>query len=157
LTASSGSSSQPFQGLVQVFTGNGKGKTTAALGTVLRALGNGLRVYIVYFMKGDYPYGERRILAELPNVDFASFGSLEFVNSENIKPEEIEQAGQALTAARKAMLSGNYDLVILDEVNVAVAWKLVALDEVLRAHPHRPLCRCRTDTAGRPGYRDAAH
>jgi len=136
--SSSGSSSEPFQGLVQVFTGNGKGKTTAALGTVLRALGHGLRVYIIYFMKGDYPYGERRILAELPNVDFASFGSLEFVDPANIKPEEIEQAGQALAAAREAMLSGNYDLVVLDEVNVAVAWKLVALDEVLKLVSDKP-------------------
>ena len=134
----SSASSEPFMGLVQVFTGNGKGKTTAALGTVLRALGHGLRAYIIYFMRGDYPYGERRILAELVNVDFASFGSLEFVDPANIKPEEVEQAGQALAAAREAMLSGNYDLVVLDEVNVAVAWKLVALDEVLKLVSDRP-------------------
>jgi cob(I)alamin adenosyltransferase len=125
-------------GLVQVFTGDGKGKTSAALGTVLRALGNGLRVYIAFFMKGDYPYGERNILSQLPNVNMASFGSRKFVDPANIKPEEIEQAKEALSAAREAMLSGNYDLVVLDEVNVAVAWKLVQLDEVIKLISDKP-------------------
>ena len=133
------SSSEPLsRGLVQVFTGDGKGKTTAALGTIIRALGHGLRVYIIYFMKGDYPYGERNILAKLPNVKFASFGSLKFIDPANIKPEEIGQAKQALAAAREAMLSGNYDLVVLDEVNLAAAWKLVELDEVVKLIDDKP-------------------
>ena len=90
------SPSEPFsQGLVQIFTGDGKGKTSAALGAVLRALGHGLRVHIVFFLKGDYPYGERNILSKLPNVTMASFGQREFVDPTNIKPEEIEQARQA--------------------------------------------------------------
>ncbi len=126
------------RGLVQVFTGDGKGKTSAALGVVLRALGHGLRVYIVFFMKGDYPYGERRILSELPNVNMTSFGSLEFVDPANVKPEEKEQARQALASAREAMLSDSYDLVVLDEVNLAVAWKLVELDEVVRLIGDKP-------------------
>ena len=133
------SSSEPFtKGLVQVFTGEGKGKTTAALGTVIRALGHGLRVYIVYFMKGGYPGGERDILSRLPNVTMASFGSLEFIDPANVNPEEKEQARQALAAAREAMLSGSYDLVVLDEVNLAVAWKLVELDEVIRLISDKP-------------------
>jgi len=138
-TAHSFSSTEPFKkGLVQVFTGDGKGKTSAALGMVLRAMGHGLRVCIVYFMKGDYPYGERNVLSKLPNVEFASFGSLEFIDPANIKPEEIEQAKLALAAARETMLSGNYDLVVLDEVNIAVAWKLVELDEVVRLIKDKP-------------------
>jgi len=119
------------KGLVQIFTGDGKGKTTAAIGTVIRALGHGLKVYIAFFMKGDYRYGERKILAELPGVTLESFGSSEFIDPENIKPEEIEQAKKALAAARGAMLGGEYDLVVLDEVNLAVAFKLVELGEVL--------------------------
>ena len=119
------------EGLVQVFTGNGKGKTTAALGTILRTLGHGRKVYIVFFMKGDYPYGEFSTLSKLPNVDLASFGFRRFTDPKNIKPEEIEQAGLALAAARKAMLSGNYDLVILDEVNVALFYKLIKVEEVI--------------------------
>ena len=125
-------------GMVQVFTGNGKGKTSAALGAVLRALGHGLRVSIVFFMKGKYPYGEFSTLPKLPNVDVACFGFRCFTDPDNIKPEEIEQAKLALSAARKAMLSGNYDLVVLDEVNVAVAKKLLELDEVIRLIGDKP-------------------
>ena len=126
------------EGLVQVFTGNGKGKTTAALGTILRTLGHGRKVYIVFFMKGDYPYGEFSTLSKLPNVDLASFGFRRFTDPENIKPEEIEQAKLALAAAREAMLSGNYDLVILDEVNVALFYKLIKVEEVIELIADKP-------------------
>lgn len=126
------------KGLVQVFTGNGKGKTTAALGTILRALGHGLRVYIVFFMKGDYAYGEYSTLSQLPNVDMASFGFRRLIDPSNIKPEEIEQARLALAAAREAVLSGNYDLVVLDEVNVALGFKLIELDEVVKLVRDKP-------------------
>ena len=80
-------SSKPFsKGLVQVFTGDGKGKTSAALGVVLRALGHGLRVHITYFMKGDYPYGEFETLKKLPGIKVASFGFRRFTDRENLKP-----------------------------------------------------------------------
>ncbi len=125
------SPSEPFEkGMVQIFTGDGKGKTSAALGVVLRALGRGLRVCVVVFMKGDYPYSEWKALSKLPNVKIARFGFRTFTDPANVKPEEIEQAKQALATARDAMLSGNYDLVMLDAVNLAVAWKLVVLSEV---------------------------
>jgi len=126
------------KGLVQIFTGDGKGKTSAALGVVLRALGHGLRVCIVAFMKGDYPYGEWDVLSKLPNVKIAKFGFRTFTDPANVKPEEIEQAQRALATAREAMLGGDYDLVVLDEVNVAVAWKLVELDEVARLIQDKP-------------------
>ncbi len=116
---------------MQVFTGDGKGKTTAALGAVIRALGQGRRVYIVFFMKGEYPYGERNILAQLANVEITSFGSLDFVDPASVRSEDREQAQLALAAAREAMLSGKYDLVVLDEINVAVAFKLLPLAEVI--------------------------
>jgi len=119
------------KGLVQIFTGDGKGKTSAAIGAVIRALGHGLRVYIALFMKGDYLYGERKILSGLPGVTLESFGSSQFIDPENIKPEEIEQARKALAAAREAMLGGEYDLVVLDEVNLAVAFNLLGVEEVL--------------------------
>lgn len=126
------------RGLVQIFIGNGKGKTTAALGATIRALGHGLRVYIVFFMKGDYPYGEFSILSKLSNVDVANFGFRHFTDPNSIKPEEIEQAKLALSAAREAVLSGGYDLVVLDEVNVALAFKLIELDEVIRLIKDKP-------------------
>ena len=126
------------KGLVQVFTGNGKGKTTAALGAILRALGNGLRVYIVFFMKGDYAYGEFSTLSKLPNVDMISFGFRRLIDPSNVKPEEIEQAELALAAAREAILSGNYDLVVLDEVNVALGFNLIELDDVVKLIGDKP-------------------
>ncbi|OGO21492.1 MAG: cob(I)yrinic acid a,c-diamide adenosyltransferase [Chloroflexi bacterium RBG_16_51_9] len=127
------------KGLVQVFTGNGKGKTTAALGSILRALGHGFKVYVVFFMKGDYKYGEFNTLARLPDVDIAKFGSRRFTDPANIRPEEKEQARLALDAARKAMLSGNYDLVILDEVNVALGFNLIELDDVIKLIKDKPV------------------
>jgi len=126
------------KGLVEIFTGNGKGKTSAALGVVLRALGHGLRAHIIYFMKGDYPYGERNTLALLPNVSFQSFGHEYFIDPQKVKEEEREQARQALAAARRAILSGDFDLVVLDEVNLAVAWKLLEVEEVLKLIDERP-------------------
>jgi cob(I)alamin adenosyltransferase len=119
------------RGLIQVFTGDGKGKTSAAIGTVIRALGHGLKVYIALFMKGDYLFGERQVLSELSGVTLKSFGSSRFVDPDNIRPEEKTEAARALASARQAMLSGEYDLVVLDEVNLAVAFNLLGLDEVL--------------------------
>ena len=126
------------RGMVQLFTGNGKGKTSAALGTVLRALGHGMKVFIVFFMKGNYPYGEFRTLSNLSNVDVASFGFRRRTDPANLKPEEIEQAKLALSTARQAILSGNYDLVVLDEVNVAVNFKLIDVDEVVKLINDKP-------------------
>jgi len=126
------------KGLVEVFTGEGKGKTSAALGVALRALGQGLRVHIVFFMKGDFPYGEQKILSELSNITFERFGFQDFVDPANVKPEEKEEAQKALEAARRAMLSQKYNVVILDEANVAVAWKLVDIDDVIKLVRDKP-------------------
>ncbi|MDP2953615.1 MAG: cob(I)yrinic acid a,c-diamide adenosyltransferase [Chloroflexota bacterium] len=120
------------RGLVEVFTGNGKGKTSAALGVMLRAVGHGLRVFFVFFMKGEYPYGEREAMACLPNLTFARFGQLEFCDPREVKEAEKAEARRALQAAREAMLSGQYDLVVLDEMNVATSWKLVDEEEVVK-------------------------
>ena len=126
------------RGLVEIFTGEGKGKTSAALGAIIRALGHGLRVYIVFFMKGDFPYGEQKILCQLPNCTVERFGFQEFVDPAHVKPEEKEEARKALEAARKAMLSLKYDVVILDEVNVAAAWKLIDVDDVIKLLHDKP-------------------
>ena len=126
------------KGLVEIFTGKGKGKTSAALGAIIRALGHGLRVYIVFFMKGDFPYGEQKILCQLPNCTVERFGFQEFVDPDHVKPEEKEEARKALEAARKAMHSGKYDLVILDEVNVAATWKLIDVDDVIKLISSKP-------------------
>ena len=124
--------------MVEIFTGNGKGKTSAALGTVLRALGHGLQVHIVYFMKGRYPYGEQKVLSQLPNVSFSRFGQDYFVDPANIKGKERGQAKKALEEAYKAMTSGKYDLIVLDEVNLAAAWGLISVDDVIELIQKRP-------------------
>jgi len=132
-------SSKPFnKGLVQIFTGDGKGKTSAAIGAVVRALGQGLRVCIVVFMKGDRPSGEWTFFSKIPEVKVARFGLGIFTDPTNIKPEEKEQAKEALAFAGEAILSGDYDLVVLDEVNIAVDMKLVELDEVVRLIRDKP-------------------
>jgi cob(I)alamin adenosyltransferase len=89
-------------------------------------------------MKGDYPYGEQKTLALLPNISVARFGSLEFVDPANVKPEEKDQARLALENAQKAVNSGRFDLVILDEVNVAAAWKLIDVKDVMRLIKEKP-------------------
>ena len=132
------SSQRPARGLVQIFTGEGRGKTSAALGTVIRALGQGLKVCIVVFMKGDYPYSEWVFLSKIPGVRVARFGLRSFIDPNNIKPEEKEQAEKALSFAREVITGNNYDLIILDEVNIAVAWKLVELDEVIKIINDKP-------------------
>ncbi|OGN91291.1 MAG: cob(I)yrinic acid a,c-diamide adenosyltransferase [Chloroflexi bacterium RBG_13_50_10] len=126
------------RGLVEIFTGSGKGKTSAALGVTLRALGHGLRVHIVFFMKGDFPYGEQKILCSLPNCTVERFGFQDFVDPADVKPEEKEEARKALESARKAMLSLKYDVVILDEVNIAAAWKLIDLNDVIKLIHDKP-------------------
>ena len=130
---------RPFEeGLVEVFTGTGKGKTSAALGIALRAAGHGLRVHVVYFMKGDTRYGEQEAFGRLGTVTYSRFGHVTFVDPNRVREEEKAEARRALAAGREAMLSGGYDIVILDEVNVASAWGLVGVEDVLALIEQRP-------------------
>jgi cob(I)alamin adenosyltransferase len=126
------------KGLVQIFTGGGKGKTTAAMGTIVRAAGHGLKVCLVSFMKGDFAYGEYASLAKLPGVEIAQFGFRRLTDPNNPKPEEKEQAAAALAAARKAVTGGKFDLVVLDEINVAVGFELISVDDVIRLIEDKP-------------------
>lgn len=127
------------KGLVQIFTGEGKGKTSAALGAVLRAAGHGLKISIIFFIKGHSSQGEYKTLAALPNVKVASFGLRQFIYKNSaINPAEKAEAQAALAAARKDIVSGDYDLVILDEINVAVYFQLLGVDEVLQLIKDKP-------------------
>jgi cob(I)alamin adenosyltransferase len=127
------------KGLVQVFTGDGKGKTTAALGTILRAAGHGLNTFIVFFIKGSYAYGEFSTLGKLPNVRLATFGLRQFMSkNKEINPEEKRQAEAALAAAREAVTGGRYDLVVLDEINVALDYHLIEMDDVIDIIKNKP-------------------
>lgn len=118
-------------GLVHIITGNGKGKTTAAFGLGLRAVGHGLRVHAIQFMKGDQRYGEFLSIQHLPHFTIERFGTGGLVDMNNPSDGDCAEAGRGLARAREAMLSGEYDVLILDEINVAVAWKLIPLEDAV--------------------------
>jgi cob(I)alamin adenosyltransferase len=125
------------KGTVQVLTGNGKGKTTAALGCGLRAAGHGFRVLMIQFMKGRR-YGELDAVKHVPGFDTVQFGRDTFVEKGNPSTEDIELARKGFEKAREALGSGQYDMIILDELNVAVDYGLISLDDVLRLIEQRP-------------------
>ncbi len=127
------------KGLVQIFTGEGKGKTTAALGAVLRAAGHGLKISVIFFIKGHSSQGEYKTLTTLPNVKVASFGLRQFIHKNDvINPAEKAQAQAALAAAREDVTGGKFDLVVLDEINVAVYFRLLGVQEVLQLIKDKP-------------------
>jgi cob(I)alamin adenosyltransferase len=123
---------------VQVYTGDGKGKTTAALGLAMRAAGHGLRVYIIQFMKGWPNYGELKTVGGHPQITLRQFGRPEFVDPEKPEPLDREMAQEALREARQVLTSGSYDLLILDEVNVALKWGLIELKDLLALIEGKP-------------------
>ncbi|MFH0800135.1 MAG: cob(I)yrinic acid a,c-diamide adenosyltransferase [Pseudomonadota bacterium] len=120
------------KGCIQVYTGDGKGKTTAALGQALRALGHGLKVFVIQFMKGNIEYGELEMSRRLaPQFTLKQMGRETFVNKKNPDPKDIEMAKDALKLAQECMKDKSIDILILDEINVAIDFKLIPLDEVL--------------------------
>lgn len=125
-------------GLVEVYTGDGKGKTTAALGLAVRALGRGLTVYLVQFMKGDPEYGELKSLPKLEGFAFRQAGLATFVNREHPSLEDLRLARAGFEHAAEIVRSGAWDIVILDEILVALDYALVeerAVLELLAARP----------------------
>lgn len=123
-------------GLVQINTGNGKGKTTAALGTILRAAGYGLKTFVIFFMKGHYEYGEYRSLPSLPNIEVAGYGLRKLSGRDD--PEEKKEAQAALTKAREVVNGGDYDIVLLDEINVALEYGLIDSEDVIDLVKNKP-------------------
>jgi len=126
-----------MQGCVQVYTGDGKGKTTAALGLALRAVGAGLRVYIAHFMKrGDY--SEMTACGKLGGqVTAEQFGTGRFVRG-NPDTDDLAAGQQGLEAVKAALTAGTYDLVIADEANVAVAMGVLNEEAVLDLMAAKP-------------------
>lgn len=126
-------------GLVQVYTGNGKGKTTAALGLCLRAAGHGMRSRIIQFMKGQVDYGELFSIPRLEGLITITQGGREcFVSKERPDPEDVRLARETLALAREAVVSNEHDIVVLDEVNVALDFGLIELADVLEIIDLKP-------------------
>jgi len=140
-------------GLVHVITGNGKGKTTSAIGTAFRAVGHGFRVYFIQFMKGGRFYGETITAEKLlkGRIGWAQFGQStpheEKIRKGELKPDraiflpfenESRKMKEALDFAEKKIMSGKYDLVVLDEINVVMSMKLVDKEDVLKIIMQKP-------------------
>ncbi|HBG07791.1 MAG: cob(I)yrinic acid a,c-diamide adenosyltransferase [Geobacteraceae bacterium GWC2_58_44] len=127
------------EGRVQVYTGNGKGKTTAALGLALRAVGRGLRVCIVQFIKGGGQYGEHLAAERLaPLLTIHQTGRDCWIFKEKLDPEDIRIANETLELARRVLSGGEYDLVILDEINGAAWFGLIGVEDILALLADRP-------------------
>jgi len=117
------------KGYVQVYTGNGKGKTTAALGLVLRTICAGNKAFIGQFMKGQ-DYSELRAPEFLPGLEMEQFGTVEFLKG---KPTEkdITDAAKGLARMKEVVLSGKYDVVVFDEINTSLFFGLVSPKDVI--------------------------
>jgi len=124
------------KGLVQVYTGDGKGKTTAAIGLALRAAGAGLKVYICQFIKGA-EYSENRALKKIKNIKIEQCGRGCFIKGKPDK-EDLKAAQNGLARVRACISSGKYDVVMLDEANVALKLGLLKTKDVIDMIRHKP-------------------
>ncbi|HNS17829.1 MAG TPA: cob(I)yrinic acid a,c-diamide adenosyltransferase [Bacteroidales bacterium] len=119
------------RGYIQVYTGNGKGKTTAALGLAIRAAGAGKKVFMAQFVKGR-PYSEQELIEQhLPQITIRQYGLGCFIIN-NPTPDDIRAAREGLTEVEKKIASGDYDLIILDEATIALYYNLFSVNELIR-------------------------
>ncbi len=116
--------------MLQIYTGNGKGKTTAALGLALRALGAGKKVLLIQFLK-DGKSSEVKMIKKIKNFDFRSFGQRKFVDKNNLSQRDYNLAKQGFNFCQKAIQDKNYDLIILDEANLVLSFGLLDKREIL--------------------------
>lgn len=125
------------KGYIHVYTGDGKGKTTASLGLAVRAAGAGLKVFIAQFVKGR-DYSELKTLDYLRDwITIRRYGRKSFIHG-NPRPEDIQAAQKGISQVREVLLSGDYDLVILDEINIAVFLKIITVEEVMNLISLKP-------------------
>ncbi len=126
----------PDRGLVLVHTGDGKGKSSSAFGVVVRALGWGKSVGVVQFIKGKWVSGERQFFEKLGSVDWHTMGDGFTWNTQD-KEKDIEKAEAAFAKACEMMSSGDYDLIVLDEINIAVSYDYLPVKTVLEGLDQR--------------------
>lgn len=126
-------------GLVQVYTGNGKGKTTAALGIAFRAAGHHLKVLMIQFLKGGVAYGELESAKKLaPYLKIVPMGRECFVHKRNPDPIDVRWARRGWELAKRSLRSRKYSIVILDEIHVAVAYGLVPVKDLIALMKSKP-------------------
>jgi cob(I)alamin adenosyltransferase len=127
----------PERGTVQLYTGNGKGKTTASIGAAIRAAGHGRRVLMIQFMKGRL-YGELAAAEKIEEFTIEQYGRDEFVDPKDPDPVDVELAAKGWARALEAASDEDLDLLILDEINIAVSFGLIALEDVIGFIEKRP-------------------
>ena len=127
------------RGLVHIYTGNGKGKTTAALGLSLRALGRGFKVCFIQFLKGRMKLGDGAFLAlkRIRDFEHASYGTGKFVMGKPSR-RDFHEASRAFEHAKEAIMKGRYDVVVLDEITHAVNLGLIDVNEVIELIRNKP-------------------
>jgi len=127
------------RGLVHIYTGNGKGKTTAALGLSLRAVGRGFKVCFIQFLKGRMKLGDGAFLAlkRIRNFEHASYGTGKFVIGKPSR-RDFQEASRAFEHAKDAIMKGKYEVVVLDEITHAVNLGLIDIDEVIKLIQRKP-------------------
>jgi cob(I)alamin adenosyltransferase len=126
-----------MKGYVQVYTGDGKGKSTAAIGQAIRAAGAGWKIFFAQFVKGQM-YSEIKIIREkLPEIEIAQFGRDCFIKKEP-DPEDYERARRGFNTVKEKIASGQYNLIVLDEINIAIYYELIGLNEVLELINNKP-------------------
>ncbi len=117
--------------MIHIYTGNGKGKTTSAIGLAIRALGHSKKVCLIQFMKKNFVYGEIQFLKNIPNIDIYQFGTVELVDINNPADIDFVEAQNGLEKAKQVLSDANYDLVILDELNVVLYFRLLKIEQVI--------------------------
>ncbi len=126
-------------GFIQVYTGNGKGKTTASLGMALRAAGHGYKTIMIQFMKGKIDYGELKARKMLePYLEIVQAGGPHFIKKGSPSADDIRMANQGLERAREAFAGAAYDIVILDELNVAIDFGLIPVGRAVELIRQKP-------------------
>jgi cob(I)alamin adenosyltransferase len=128
-------------GIVIVYTGNGKGKTTASLGVALRAIGHGLRVCMVQFIKGEWHYGELNSLKKLePDFELivAGKGFIGIIDDDHAFEEHVRAAKTALDIVEQKISLDTFDIIILDEINYALHLGVLQLADVMKMLQNRP-------------------
>lgn len=125
------------KGLVIVHTGAGKGKTTAALGMVVRAIGHGMKVGVVQFVKGAMETGEAAVFAHFPNVEFKPMGD-GFTWDTQDRAADIASARRAWDEVKRMLADPSYGMVLADELNIVLRFDYLPLDEVLEAIAAKP-------------------
>lgn len=125
-------------GLIHVYTGEGKGKTTAALGVALRAAGHDMKVLIIQFVKGHKDYGEILAASKIPdNIEIVQFGTPDMTDMHEPTAMDTYLAEQGMAYARRAMVYDRPDILVLDEINTAAKHNLIPIQEVLDFLDHK--------------------